>query len=274
MTRSEREEIEINSLLEAIFKTYGYDFRHYSKASLKRRLQIFLEKSHLENYVQLSDCLIHNKEMFYQLLLQFSITVTEMFRDPEFYQAFRKHVVPILKTYPFIKIWHAGCATGEEVYSMAILLYEEDFLHKTTLYATDFNVESLKIAKKGIYRATDFKQYINNYNQFGGKNSFSDYYHASYGSVKINDFLKNRITFSHHNLVTDQVFGEMNVIICRNVMIYFDRLLQDRVVTLFKNSLCHHGFLCIGTKETLDFTVVKNNFSEICLREKIYQRNI
>lgn len=264
-------EDEMSGLLEALLKKYGYDFRHYAKASLKRRLAFFLEKNQLMDYAALQNQLLDNEHLFNELLLDFSITVTEMFRDPEFYAAFRKHVVPILKTYPFIKIWHAGCATGEEVYSMAILLYEEGFLSKATLYATDFNSLALEKAKAGIYAANQIKQYIRNYTQAEGKSTFSEYYTVDYGVVKLHNFLKQRIVFAHHNLVVDQKFGEMNVILCRNVLIYFDAKLQNQVLSLFQDSLCHRGFLCLGNKETLDFSAVSDNFERFCSKERIYR---
>lgn len=269
---NENQEIEL--LLQTILKVYGYDFKNYAKASLKRRLASFLEKSHLQNYTDLRNEIVNDPKLFNGLLFEISITVTEMFRDPEFYYAFRKYVIPILKTYPFIKIWHAGCATGEEVYSMAILLYEEGFLSKTTIYATDFNMQALEKAKAGIYKAQHVKQYIKNYNDAKGKSTFSDYYYANYNGVKLHDFLKKRITFSHHNLVVDRAFGEMNVILCRNVLIYFNRTLQNHALTLFCDSLCHGGFLCLGSKESLDFTMVDKYFDAFRSKEKIYRKRI
>jgi len=264
--------VELNMLLETIERVYGYDFRHYAQASLKRRLAGFLTKCQLGSYVQLQEKLLHDKTLFSKLLLELSVTVTEMFRDPAFYLEFRKHVVPILKTYPFIKIWHAGCATGEEVYSMAILLYEEGFLAKTKLYATDFNMEALDKAKQGIYKTQQAKIFIQNYNQAGGGAVFSNYYSTHYGAVKMHEFLKKNITFAYHNLTVDRVFGEMNVIICRNVLIYFDQQLQNRVFTLFNGSLCHRGFLCLGTKESLHFSTINDDFDKFSLKEKIYRR--
>ncbi len=266
------EEIEIDLLLEAVLRVYGYDFRNYARSSLKRRVSHFLAKSKLNNYSRLQESIIRDEKMFNEFLLDMSITVTEMFRDPDFYVAFKENVIPILKTYPYLKIWHAGCATGEEVYSMAILLYEENYLSKTTIYATDFNNNAIKQAKEGIYSSEVVKKFTKNYNQAKGKSSFSDYYHSDYGSVKMKSMLKDRITWANHNLVTDHVFGEMNLIICRNVLIYFDSLLQDRVYKLFSDSLCHRGFLCLGTKETLDYSSMAGKFEKIASKEKIYRK--
>ncbi len=264
--------VELDMLLETILRIYGYDFRNYAKASLKRRLLGFIEKNKIHSYVQLQEKLSHDKNLFSALLQDLSITVTEMFRDPTFYLEFRNNVIPILKTYPFIKIWHAGCATGEEVYSMAILLYEEGLLSKTKFYATDFNVVALEKAKQGIYKAQYAKQFIQNYNKSGGSSEFSNYHSTHYGAIKIHEFLKKNMTFAYHNLAVDRVFGEMNVILCRNVLIYFDSQLQNRVLTLFNDSLCHRGFLCLGTKESLNFTTVIDNFDKFVKKEKIYRR--
>jgi chemotaxis protein methyltransferase CheR len=195
-----------------------------------------------------------------------------MFRDPPFYQAVRESVIPALKTYPFVKIWHAGCATGEEVYSMAILLHEAEFLDRARIYATDFNKHSLDTAEKGVYPAKNMESYSANYRASGCKQDFRQYYSAGYDLAKVKDFLKERITFSYHNLVTDGVFGEMNLISCRNVLIYFDKTLQDRVLSLFADSLRHGGFLCLGAKETLNFSSVKKIFEPLEGRQKIYRK--
>jgi chemotaxis protein methyltransferase CheR len=201
-----------------------------------------------------------------------SITVTEMFRDPAFYTAIREKLIPALKTFPFVKIWHAGCATGEEVYSMAILLHEENFLDRARIYATDFNKHSLDIAEKGVYPARNMALHAANYRASGGKANFEDYYSAGYDLAKMKDMLKKNITFSYHNLVTDSVFGEMNVVICRNVLIYFDKILQERVFGLFTDSLRHSGFLCLGSKESLNFSSVKKNFETVESKQKIYRK--
>ena len=201
-----------------------------------------------------------------------SITVTEMFRDPLFYQAVREQIVPLLKTFPFVKIWHAGCATGEEIYSMAILLHEEKFLDRVRIYATDFNKYALDAAQNGVYALETMKQNAANYKAAGGKNELSDYYSAGYDLAKIHDFLKEKVTFSYHNLVTDGVFGEMNMVCCRNVLIYFDKTLQDRALNLFADSLRHGGFLCLGSKESLGFSSVAKLFEPLDAKQRIFKK--
>jgi chemotaxis protein methyltransferase CheR len=272
MRQSDYEEVEIDILLNGIRSRYGYDFSHYSRASLKRRLQRALAQTRLAHFTELLDRLFHDEKCFDEFLKIMSITVTEMFRDPDFYQAVRKHVVPVLKTYPYIKIWHAGCATGEEVYSMALLLHEEGFLDRARIYATDFNKHSLDTASSGVYSASHMAAYATNYREAGGKAHFPDYYRDGYGLAKFKDFLKERITFSYHNLVTDGVFGEMNIICCRNVLIYFDKTLQDQVLSKFVKSLRHGGFLCLGNRESLNFTAVNSLFAPVDKTQRIYRK--
>ena len=221
----------------------------------------------------MQDRVLRDPDFLQQILLDFSINVTEMFRDPDFYKAIRKEVVPLLKTYPFIKIWHAGCSTGEEVYSMAILLQEEGLLERTQIYATDFNQNVLKSAKEGIYSVENVKEYTQNYLRAGGKENFSDYYTAHYDRVMMNKDLCENVLFAHHNLVTDSVFSEVNLVICRNVLIYFERVLQNRVVGLFKDSLISGGILCLGSKESLQFNEHAQLFSPFVGKEKIYRKN-
>lgn len=266
------EKIEIDLLLEGIHRRYGYDFKHYSYSSLKRRLIHARDQAQLDHFTELLDRLLHDESFFDQFLKHMSITVTEMFRDPPFYQAIREKIIPVLKTFPFVKIWHAGCATGEEVYSMAILLQEEGFLDRVRIYATDFNKHALDMAQNGVYPSKDIENYTANYKAAGGKRNFSDYYSAGYELTKFKDSLKEKMTFSYHNLVTDGVFGEMNLIICRNVLIYFDKELQNRVLGLFTESLRHGGFLCLGSRETLNFTDVKPLFDTIDAKQKIYKK--
>ena len=266
------EEVEIDMLLQGIRSRYGYDFAHYSRASLRRRLERVLAQTRLTHFSQLLDRLFHDEQCFDEFLKIMSISVTEMFRDPGFYQAVRDHVVPLLKTYPFIKIWHAGCATGEEVYSMALLLHEEGFLDRARIYATDFNKHSLDTAANGVYSTRQMAGYAENYRLAGGKGDFHDYYSDGYELAKFKDFLKERITFSYHNLVSDGVFGEMNIICCRNVLIYFDRTLQDQVLTKFSESLRHGGFLCLGNRESLNFTTIKSSFAAVDKLQRIYQK--
>jgi chemotaxis protein methyltransferase CheR len=268
----ENENLEIRLLLEAIYLKYGYDFRNYAVAHTKRRLGFRKDVSGLNNYAEMLHKAIYDKDFFSTVLLDLSINVTEMFRDPWFYKEVREIVVPHLKTYPFVKVWHAGCSEGQEVYSMAILLQEEGMKERAQLYATDFNERVLKAAKDGIYPIDSIKQYTSNYIQSGGRESFSDYYTADNKHVILKSALRRRVLFSSHNLVTDGVFGEMNVIFCRNVLIYFNKELQERVLQLFYESLCPGGFLCLGSKESLKFSKVVHKFEEVAAREKIYRK--
>lgn len=268
----ENEDIEIRLLLEAIYLKYGYDFRSYSDAHIKRRILHRLTLSGLSNVSELQHKVLYDKDFCSTLLSDFSINVTEMFRDPSFYKAFRKEVVPVLKTYPFIKIWHAGCSTGEEVYSMAILLKEEGLYDRSQIYATDFNKEVLQRAREGIYAIDNIKQFTYNYQQSGGSASFADYYIAKYDSVILEQSLKKKIVFADHNLVTDDVFGEMHVICCRNVLIYFNKELQNKVINLFSKSLGSGCFLCLGSKESLRFLSSSSSFESFVETERIYQK--
>jgi chemotaxis protein methyltransferase CheR len=268
----ENEDIEIRVLLEAVYLKYGYDFRNYSNAHMKRRIIRRMSVEGLSSIAEMLHKALYDETFFKMLLSDFSVNVTEMFRDPIFYKAFRENVVPVLKTYPFIRIWHAGCSTGEEVYSMAILLKEEGLLDRVHIYATDFNKVVLEKAKNGIYPIDSIKDYTHNYQQAGGTASFADYYIAKYDSVIIDQSLKKKVTFADHNLVTDGVFGEMHVIICRNVLIYFNRTLQDKVINLFSDSLCNGCFLCLGSKETINFSSSVNDFHEFVANEKIYRK--
>ena len=268
------ENIEIQLFLEAIYLKYGYDFRNYSKASIKRRLEQRLLRSGLPNISSMQYKILHDKSFFETLFLDLSINVTEMFRDPLFYKAIRKSVIPLLKTYPYIKIWHAGCSTGEEVYSMAILLKEEGLLDKVLIYATDVNENVLKKAKEGIYPIDQIKEYTTNYQMSGGKASFADYYVAKYDAAIMDQSLKKNLVFSQHNLATDSVFGEMHMIICRNVLIYFNKELQNSVISLFDESLIRKGLLCLGSKESLKFSKYVNHFSELVTEQKIYQKKM
>ena len=265
-------QLETELLLEAIFRRYGYDFRHYASASLARRIDIQLRRQKIQHVSELIPILIHRREAFELFLQDMSITVTDMFRNPPFFQELRKTVIPKLKTWPYVKIWCAGCATGEEVYSLAILLTEEDFYDRCQIYATDYNKRSLSIAKDGIYKLDKIRNYTANYNNSGAKGSFADYYHAKYDGAKINENLRRNIVFSHHNLVSDSAFGEMNLILCRNVLIYFNQTLQNRVLDLFEESLCAGGFLCLGAKESLNFSSVVEKFEAVSRKSNIYRK--
>ncbi|OGR07120.1 MAG: chemotaxis protein CheR [Deltaproteobacteria bacterium RIFOXYD12_FULL_50_9] len=272
MDTIECENIEINLLLEAVYQKYGYDFRNYARAHVKRRVMRRLAISDLQNISALIHEILYNQEVLDALLLDLSINVTEMFRDPLFYLTIRREIIPVLRTYPFLKIWHAGCATGEEVYSLAILLKEEGLYNRVQIYATDFNEVVLSKAKEGIYPVELIKEYIANYQKSGGVGSLADYFNARYESVIMDQSLKDKVVFADHNLVTDGVFGEMNMIICRNVLIYFNKDLQDRVVKLFLDSLCSGGFLCLGTKESLRFSKYYDRFEVLIDKEKIYRK--
>lgn len=268
----ENERLEISLLLEAIYRKYGYDFRNYASAHTKRRLQHRLMLDDLRNYSEMQHRVIHDEVFFNKLLLDLSINVTEMFRDPWVYAKVRELVLPHLQTYPFIKVWHAGCSAGQEVYSMGILLEEEGLKDRAQIYATDFNELILEKAKAGIYPMDVVREYTANYQKAGGKHSFSDYYTANYENVVIKQSLKDKVLFSSHNLVTDGVFGEMNLIFCRNVLIYFDRELQNRVFDLFYESLSPGGFLCLGSKESLKFSNVHDKFEPVSERERIFRK--
>jgi chemotaxis protein methyltransferase CheR len=269
----ENERIEIQLLLEGIYLKYGYDFRDYSGAHIKRRLKHRLQTSGIGSYAEMLHQLLCEEEFFYELLLDLSINVTEMFRDPWVYRKIRELVIPHLKTYPFIRSWHAGCSAGQEVYSMCILLHEEGInRRKVQVYATDFNDLILDRAKKGVYPIDSVRNYTINYQKAGGLNSFSDYYAADYDTVIIHSPLKDRVLFSAHNLATDMVFAEMNIIFCRNVLIYFNKELQNRVIKMFYESLCPGGFLCLGSKESLKFTDYAHKFEVVAEKEKIYRK--
>lgn len=272
MDPAEVEKIEIDLLLEAIYRRYGYDFRHYARASLRRRVRHILIHSPCERIADLIPLILHDEAFARRAIFDFSITVSEMFRDPGFYVALRHSVAPYLHTYPFFKAWVAGCATGEEVYSLAILLAEEGLYDRATIYATDYNETALQKARESIYPLKDVQQYTANYQKAGGRASFADYYHAHYDSAILSQSLKANLTFSTHNLVSDGVFAEVQLILCRNVLIYFDRSLQNWVLTTLAKSLSRGGFLCLGAKETLEFSSVADQFRPVDAANRIYQK--
>ena len=264
--------VELPLLLEAVYQKYGYDFRQYSEVHIKRRIMNRLNLSSMGSISELKEKVL-NDEKFGGLLLQdLSIAVTEMFRDPDFYISLREKIIPVLKTYPFIKIWHAGCSTGEEVYSMAIILKEEGLYDRTTIYATDFNQNSLDKAKEGIFSNDIIKGYTLNYQKSGGKVSLSDYYTSNHNSVIMDRSLKKNIVWANHNLVTDSVFGEMNLILCRNVLIYFNNDLQSKIQKLFFDSLINGGILCLGTKEKLKYSGFAEKYIELDKNQKVYKK--
>ncbi|GMT44804.1 MAG: chemotaxis protein R [bacterium] len=269
---SNTENIELELLLQAIFLQYGYDFRDYSRAHVKRRVKHRLIQEGLKSISELQNKILHDKESFGKIVRDFSINVTEMFRNPDFYKSIREKVIPVLKTYPFLKIWHAGCATGEEVYSFAIMLKEEGLLERTQIYATDFNSLVIHKAQKGIFPIRNIKEYTANYQKAGGKESFSDYYHANDELVIFDKSLNRNIVFAEHNLVTDGVFAEVNMIVCRNVLIYFNRDLQNSVLKLLHKSLITGGFLALGTKESLLFSNEEKKYKTIDAKQKIFKK--
>ena len=272
MSYKDLSELEISSLLEAVYQKYGYDFRQYSKAHIRRRIMNRMTLSGLEDISRIQSRVLKDETFAYELLQDLSITVTEMFRDQDFYRSVRENVIPVLKTYPFIKIWHAGCATGEEAYSMAIMLQEEGLYERTTIYATDFNQRALGRAKEGIFSNRMMAEYTSNYQLSGGKESFSDYYTASYDSVIMNQSLKKNIVWANHNLVTDSVFAEVHMILCRNVLIYFDKDLQNKVQKTFCDSLINGGILCLGSKESLRFTDYSEKYTATDKKQRIFKK--
>jgi chemotaxis protein methyltransferase CheR len=269
---SKLEDIELELLLEAIFRYYNFDFRNYSRLSIKRRILHMIDLEGLQNISALQEKILHHREYMERFLFNLSVTVTSMFRDPSFYLALRNKVIPTLRTYPFIRIWHAGCATGEEVYSMAILLQEEGIYHRCRLYATDINERVLHVAKAGIFSLKNMQEYTQNYLQAGGKKSFSEYYTAAYGNAIFDASLKKNMIFSLHNLVSDRSFNEFNVILCRNVLIYFNRTLQTSVHNLFYQSLTQFGILALGRQESIRFSPHECDYEMLDNDEKIYRR--
>jgi chemotaxis protein methyltransferase CheR len=265
-------EIEVKLFIEAVFMKYKYDFRQYSLASVKRRLSNALITHNVKTISALQERVLHEPEFFTLILQHMTISTTEMFRDPHYFKAFREKVVPYLKSYPSIKIWVAGCSSGEEAYSFAIIFKEEKLLDRVMIYATDINPIILEKAKAGIYRIEDMKKYTLNYQQSGGKASLSDYYDANYGSAAISPSLKSNIVFADHSLATDSVFSEMQFISCRNVLIYFDKKLQNRAINLFHDSLSMKGFLGIGSKESLKFSSMHTAFETWDGPERIYRK--
>jgi chemotaxis protein methyltransferase CheR len=266
------EQLEIELLLEAVYRRYGLDFRQYAQASLKRRLYRRAHAEGLETLSQLQDRLLHDPPSMERLLLDLSINVTAMFRDPSFYLSFRKNVAPMLHTYPFTRIWCAGCSTGEEVYSLAILLQEEGLYERTRIYATDINEVVLEAAREGVFTLDRMKLYTQNYIRGGGTRVFSDYYTAAYDSVRFSRTLTENVVFAQHNLAMDRSFNEFNVILCRNVMIYFDKALQDRVHQLFYESLDMFGVLALGHKESIAFAPYVARYEAVDGDERIFRK--
>ncbi|GAB3460534.1 chemotaxis protein CheR [Massilia terrae] len=265
-------DIEIKMLVEAVYLKYNYDFRDYTGASQKRRVLVALRELGCNTVSALQERVMHDPAAFARLLQYLTIPVTEMFRDPDYYAALRTQVAPLLKTYPSVKVWVAGCSTGEEVYSLAIVLHEEGLLERAMIYATDINPESLEAARRGVFALDRMQLYTENYQKAGGRRAFSDYYTAAYGGARFDRALVENVTFADHSLATDSVFSETHFISCRNVMIYFNRRLQDRVLGLFHESLCHRGFLGLGSKESIEFSAWASRFEVLARREKLYRK--
>ncbi|MDR6599484.1 chemotaxis protein methyltransferase CheR [Achromobacter deleyi] len=265
-------DIEQRLLLDAIYHRYHYDFREYAQASLKRRLQSALTQFGCKTLSQLQDRVLHDPPVFTALLQFLTVQVSDMFRDPEYFLALRNEVLPILRTYPSIKVWVAGCSAGEEVYSLAILLAEEGLLDRAMIYATDINPHALRAAEQGIFDMDRVAAFSANHARSGGRSSLSDYYTARYGRVVFDKRLREHMVFSDHSLATDSVFAEVHLISCRNVLIYFERDLQSRALGLFHDALVHRGFLGLGSRESLRFSSQAGNFDDFVLDDRIYRK--
>jgi chemotaxis protein methyltransferase CheR len=265
-------EIELRLLMEAIYLKYSYDFRDYTGASQKRRVLYALGQLGLPSISALQERVLRDPAVFTQLLQYLTIPVSEMFRDPAYFLALRSQVVPVLHTYPSLTVWVAGCSTGEEVFSLAILLREEGLLERTRIYATDINPASLEKARQGIFPLEAVRSYTANYQRAGGQRAFSDYYTAAYDAARFDPALCADVTFADHSLATDSVFAEAHLVSCRNVLIYFNRALQDRALGLFHESLCHRGFLGLGAKESIDFSGYAERFEVLARAERVYRK--
>lgn len=274
VTKLDIKDVEAKLLIDAIYLRYGYDFRDYQASTMNNQFKNFIASRDYKTVAELIPEVLYSRELFYELLMNITINVTEMFRGPEFYNELRDKVVPHLKTYPYLNIWHAGCSTGEEPYSMSIFMKEEGLLKRTQIYATDINDLALKKARNGIYDIRRMQEYSKKYHQAGGQGSLSDYYHTRYNGAKILDEFRERIVFSKHNLVSDSVFTEMQLIVCKNVLIYFSRPLRDSVLQLLTESLCPKGFLCLGEHESLDFSPVRSMYDVVDEQKKIYRKRI
>ncbi len=271
-TNTELEDIEIGLLLEGVYRAHGFDFREYSRASIKRRILELMRIERLETVSAFQNKLLHDPSCLDRFVLGLSVHATAMFRDPTFYSTFRHKAVPLLRTYPTVQIWVAGCSTGEEVYSLAILLQEENLYEKCRIYATDISPVVLRRAREGIFPLAAMRDYTNNYHKAGGQHEFSDYYTAHYDNVIFHPTLRHNVVFSEHNLATDGSFNEFQVIMCRNVMIYFNKELQARVHNLFYESLSMFGVFGLGNKESLKFTPRAAFYQHINHNDKLYRK--
>ncbi len=272
MTRKDLEALELRLLLEGVHTQYGYDFRGYSRSSLRRRVWRRVTEERLQTISGLQEAVLHEPVVMERLLLDLSINVTSMFRDPSFFLAFRQKVVPLLRTYPFVRVWHAGCSTGEETWSLAILLQEEGLLDRCRIYATDINESVLAQAKAGLFPLEKMQEFTEAYLAAGGTRAFSEYYVAGYDAAQFDRALIDHVVFAQHNLVSDRSFNEFHVIVCRNVLIYFDRPLQDRVHELFYESLARFGVLALGHKESINFTPHADDYDALDADERLYRR--
>lgn len=265
-------DIELALLMDAVYRQYHYDFRQYARASIRRRVQSALGQIGCRTLSQLQDRVLHDAAAFQVLLNFLTVPVSDFFRDPSYFLGLRQHVAPVLGTYPSLRVWVAGCSTGEEVYSLAILLHEEGLLEQSLIYATDINAERLRVAESGVYALDRMAAFSENYRRAGGRTSLSDYYVAAYGRAVFDKTLRRNVVFSDHSLATDSVFAEVQLVSCRNVLIYFDRDLQDRAVGLFRSALCRGGYLGLGSKESLRFTTHADVFHEVVPGERIFQK--
>jgi chemotaxis protein methyltransferase CheR len=272
MMERELEERELPELLDAIYHAYHYDFRSYSEASLRRRLRAAMVHFRCGSLAELRVAMLGSSAFFAELLRFLTVQVSDMFRDPSYFRALRESVIPYLRTYPALRVWVAGCATGEEAYSIAILLHEEGLLDRSRIYATDINPESLRVAEAGIYETARLARFSQNHRDAGGRTSLSDYYAAAYGGAVFDRALKKHIVFSDHSLATDSVFAEMQLVSCRNVLIYFEKELQDRALGLLADSLCRKGFLGLGLKETIRFSRQAAAFVDLIPAARIFQK--
>ncbi|PPT94458.1 chemotaxis protein CheR [Xanthomonas arboricola pv. arracaciae] len=265
-------DLELRVLLEAVYQRYHYDFRDYAVSSLRRRMRHAMARLECTRVADLQHRLLHEPDTFAQAMQFFTVQVSEMFRDPAYFRVLREHVVPVLRTYPSIKLWVAGCSTGEEVWSLAILLHEEGLLEKAVIYATDINPEALGMAEAGAFGIDRIAQFSRNYLDAGGRGSLSDYYTTAYDGAVFDRRLKRNIVFADHSLATDTVFSEVHLVSCRNVLIYFNRSLQDRAVGLFHDALVHRGFLGLGSKESLQFGAHAQAFETVAREQRLFRK--
>lgn len=272
MSPDEVDALETRLLLEGIYRRFGYDLRDYVPESVRRRVAAVLGRTELPHLGELQHRVLTDPAFFASVLEGLTVQVSEMFRDPEMFLALRAHVVPVLRTYPLLKVWHAGCATGEEAYSSAILLHEEGLLERTQIHATDLSPNALTQARHGTYPAEKLDVFAANHQASGGSGDFSRWYTQAYGGIAMRDTLRKHVHFFQHDLVADHVFGEMHVVFCRNVLIYFGHELRTKVLAKLTASLCPGGYLCLGSSERLPLELGDERFSEVAPNTRIYRR--